>query len=152
MSRTNHSSRTVAQQQRQAIGRHHRTNGATCTTDRPVRVRDTDNGRHVDNRRTMNLIQPARLRGQDAPQTGPVRLDRGGIVTHMKSKIQAVVGRHTDATGARRRQRAHSGWRGPVGPNPIVAHGFALRRRSASKFSKSPGKGDCHWQSSPLRG
>ena len=43
-----------------------------CATDRPVRVRDTDNSRHVDNRRTVEpQIQPARLRGQDAPQTGP---------------------------------------------------------------------------------
>ena len=121
----------VAEQHRQAVGRHDGADHARGAGDARVGLRRVAHVGGVQHARAMHLGQPGRFGRQAGTQEGAVLRDMFRRIADMVAEVHAVEGGGADAARARGDQGAHAGRCFPVRVQP-------LRRGQVSRGHSAP--------------
>ena len=100
---------SVAEQHRQAIGRHHGAHFALLNGEKLASAVAACSMASIDHRRAMHLPQPQRL-GRQLAQFGLVGRHPRRVVADMVAQVEAGPGCRVATTGTQRLQRT---WAGP---------------------------------------
>ena len=123
---SDHRAGPVAEQDRQAIGRHHGTDRPGPMGKGRIRRRQICRLGGVDRVDAMHLLQPAGLGRQMPAQFGPIGGDTSGIVADVITQIEAVPRRRAEPAAPRCLHRPDIGRNRPV-RNQQVSHNAACR-------------------------
>src|SRR5450830_368024 len=170
MCSANHLTTDITEQYWQTIGRHHRAHHARRTRHTGVSIRRracTSHASSINHIDAVHLIQPRRLRWQDAAQHAPIVLNTLRHILYVHTQVQTastgiIAVRTLTATtltqGAQRTDIVRRA--GPVWNQQFHTHSSSSSTAAilasiparASKSAKSSGKATSHSQFLPLTG
>ncbi len=147
----------VAEQGGQAIGGHHGAGDARLVGPAGIGLGD-HGGVGIGHHQAVHLLEPGGLDGEFFAEATTVLGNRSGVIAHMVTKIEGLIGRQADAALAGGDTGADRGLGRPVGNDQRLrqaTHPIKLSRSSLSSDSsqrKSSGSGEAHSMRSPVVG